>query len=183
MSTATVRLFVALDLPEAPRRALAAFGATAAAADPALRAVRPEALHVTLCFLGARPEADVEMVGAVVRKSTRGALGLLALGAPRWLAPRRPGVLAIELEDGTGALALLQTRLAGALAAGGWYAPERRAFLPHVTVARVRRGARPRPVLPPAPRTEGFAGTAVTLYASRLGPGGARYAALTRVRA
>ena len=54
-----LRLFVALDLPAPARAALAAF--RAAAADPAVwRPVPDEALHLTLAFLGHRPEADVE---------------------------------------------------------------------------------------------------------------------------
>ena len=53
-----LRLFVALDLPAPARAALAAF--RAAAADPAIwRPVPDEALHLTLAFLGHRPEADV----------------------------------------------------------------------------------------------------------------------------
>jgi 2'-5' RNA ligase len=45
------RLFVALDLPDAVREGLVAWGERELR-DPALRPVRPEALHVTLAFLG-----------------------------------------------------------------------------------------------------------------------------------
>ena len=104
----------------------------------------------------------------------------LALGEPLWLAPRLPHVLTVELDDLDGALAALRAdvveRLAGAL---GWD-PESRAFRPHVTVARVRRGARPRRDLPDAPQAR-FAGQAVTLLRSHLGGGPARYEALERV--
>ena len=56
-----LRLFVALELPAPARAALAAF--RAAAADPAVwRPVPDEALHLTLAFLGHRPEADVPAV-------------------------------------------------------------------------------------------------------------------------
>ena len=50
------RLFVALDLPEAVRDGLAAWG-RAELVDPALRPTRPESLHVTLVFLGDREAA------------------------------------------------------------------------------------------------------------------------------
>jgi 2'-5' RNA ligase len=95
-------------------------------------------------------------------------------------------VLSVGVVDGKGALGRLQGRVAGALAAGGWYEPEQRPFLPHVTLVRVRGRAPlrlapgdPLAVLPAVPVCA-FAGTAVTLYRSLLGRGGARYEPLAR---
>ena len=110
-------------------------------------------------------------------------LGGLALGAPLWLPRRRPHALALALRDERGALTALQAALAAALAAGGWFAPEQRPYLPHVTLARVRRGGDPRTLARrplPDPPALAFAGAAVTLFRSRLGRGGARYEALAR---
>lgn len=144
----------------------------------ALRPVRPEALHVTLCFLGWKPEEAIEPLRALVEASTAGIGGVagLALGAPLWLPRRRPRVLALALEDRHGQLGELQGRLAERLVADGWYEPELRPYLPHVSVARVRGGTSvPRGVeLPPVPPL-GFDGAAVTLYRSRLASSGARY--------
>lgn len=53
-----VRLFVALDLPDELREGIAGWGREALA-DPALRPVVPESLHVTLAFLGHRDEAEI----------------------------------------------------------------------------------------------------------------------------
>src|SRR5215218_5831645 len=59
-----LRLFVALDLPDDVVKVLAALGA---AADQAVwRPVAPEALHVTLAFLGGRPEEDVAVIAPIV---------------------------------------------------------------------------------------------------------------------
>ena len=66
----------------------------------------------------------------------------LALGDALWLAPRRPHVLTVEVADATGALLALQERVVAALVEAVGYEPDRRRFRPHVTVARVRRGAR-----------------------------------------
>ena len=68
-----LRLFVALDLPEPARAALAAF--RAAAADPAVwRPLPDEALHLTLAFLGHRPEADVRRArGRIAKRADDGA--------------------------------------------------------------------------------------------------------------
>jgi len=173
-----LRLFVALDLPEAARAALAAY--RAAAADPAVwRPVPDEALHLTLAFLGHRPPEDVERVAAALRGAPDAA-PRLTLGRSLALPPRRPRVLTAAIVDHDGTLAELQAWVSGELAARGLYEPEARPFRPHATVARLRPDARaPRePVPPPSPVT--FYGEAVTLYESKLRRGGTRYEPLAR---
>ena len=154
----------------------------AEAAGEGLRRVPAASLHVTLAFLGERPDAEAEALGAAVAAAASSVSGL-RLGAPAWLPPRRPGVLAVDLEDGDGACARVQAAVATVLVDRGAFTPERRAFRPHVTVARVRRGARleREPSLPAPPAGGPFAATALTLFRSRLGAGPARYEALTRV--
>ena len=178
-----MRLFVALDLPGAVVEALDGWGRTAVAARPqVLRAVPAASLHLTLAFLGERPEEEVEAIGAAVLGCADAVPGL-ALGAPAWLPPRRPGVLAVDVVDPAGACGRLQGAVSAALVALGACSPERRPFRPHVTVARVRRGARvDRGALPPGPVAEPFSGTALTVYRSLLGPSGARYEPLARAR-
>jgi RNA 2',3'-cyclic 3'-phosphodiesterase len=176
----TARLFVALELPDTVRAQLAAFGRAAAERDDALRLVAEEALHLTLAFLGHRPEEEIEPARAAVRSLPRTAPAL-ALGEPLWLAPRRPHVLTVALEDGDGTLGALRADVVDRLAAALGWEPEPRPFRPHITVARVRRGARPRiRDLPDAPQAS-FPGEAVVLYRSYLGAGPARYEALERV--
>ena len=171
----TARLFAALELPPAVRADLAAFGSEAAAVDPGLRAVSEEALHLTLAFLGHRDPADIEPAAEAVR-GVRSSAPALALGDALWLAPRRPHVLAVAL---TGTLAPLHAQVVERLAAALDWEPEARPFRPHVTVARVRRGARPSRDLPELPRAA-FAGEAVVLFRSHLGRGPARYESLAR---
>jgi RNA 2',3'-cyclic 3'-phosphodiesterase len=175
----SARLFVALELPAAVRADLAAFGHAAADGDDALRPVRDDALHATLAFLGHRDPADIPLAVTAVRDAPTAAPPL-ALGDPLWLAPRRPHVLTVALDDLDGALADLRARVIDALAIALDWAPERRSFRPHVTVARVRRGARVRRKLPDPPRAT-FAGEAVTVFRSHLGRGPARYEVLERV--
>jgi RNA 2',3'-cyclic 3'-phosphodiesterase len=178
----SARLFVALELPAAVRTQLAEFGRAAAERDDGLRAVAEDALHLTLAFLGHRPEEEIEPARAAVRAAVL-VLPALALGEPLWLAPRRPQVLTVALEDADGTLASLRADVVDGLAAALDWEPEARAFRPHITVARVRRGARPRTRdLPDAPKAS-FAGDAVVLYRSYLGAGPARYEALERVSA
>jgi 2'-5' RNA ligase len=67
-----------------------------------------------------------------------------------------------------------------ALAAEAGYQPEQRPFRAHVTVGRVRRGERVRPVALPDPPAGPFAAPALTLYRSRLQRAGAEYEPLAR---
>ena len=176
----SARLFAALELPAHVRAALAAFGRAAGEDDFALRAVGDDALHVTLAFLGHRPLDDIAPASDAVRSAVAGPVGALSLGEPLWLAPRRPHVLTVEVLDADGALFALQDRVVSGLADAIGYEPDRRRFRPHVTVARVRHGARPRRRgLPEAPSAS-FAGEALVLYRSWLGGGPARYEALER---
>jgi RNA 2',3'-cyclic 3'-phosphodiesterase len=175
----SARLFVALELPASVRAALATFGQAAAGRDDGLRAVGEDALHVTLAFLGHRDEADVALAAAAVR-SLDAVAPRLALGDALWLAPRRPHVLTVALDDLDGTLAAGRARVVERLAAALDWEPESRRFRPHVTVARVRRGTRSRRWLPDPPQAT-FVGEAVTLFRSHLGQGPARYEALERV--
>jgi RNA 2',3'-cyclic 3'-phosphodiesterase len=178
----SARLFAALELPAPVRSELAAFGRAAAAHDDALRAVREDALHLTLAFLGHRALDEIDPAREAVR-GVSSAAPSLALGDPLWLAPRRPHVLTIALHDDGGVLGALQAQVAERLAAAlpSWE-PETRPFRAHITVARVRRGWRARTRdLSQAPRAS-FSADAVVLFRSHLGGRGpARYEALERV--
>jgi RNA 2',3'-cyclic 3'-phosphodiesterase len=174
------RLFVALELPETVRAAIVRWRARALGGElaVALRPVAAESLHVTLCFLGAVPVGAVGAIGdaCLAAVAAEGAdLPRLELSEPVWLPPRRPRVLGVGIADFCGALVRVQSSLSRALIDGGWYRPEERPFLAHVTVARAGRKEHPRAVPLPAPPAVGFEGERVTLFRSRLGGGGARY--------
>ena len=172
-----LRLFVALELPEEAARELAALRARA---DPEVwRPVPDAALHLTLAFLGPRPEEAVAACAAAVATAA-GPAPALALGGAVLLPPRRARVLAVDVVDEDGELAALQRRVGDGLAGEGLYVPEARPFRPHVTVARLRPRARPPREPPEGPEPVRFRGTAATLFVSRLRPSGARYEALAR---
>jgi 2'-5' RNA ligase len=170
---------VALELPEAARSALAAF-CGAAADEEVWRPVAPEALHLTLAFLGHRPEEDVAAIEEVLRAAA-GPAPRLALAAGLLLPPRRARVLCAEIEDPDGTLAALQARVSDGLAGAGVYRPEQRPFRAHATVARLRPRARAPRAVSEAPEPLEFHGEALTLFVSRLHPHGARYEPLVRV--
>lgn len=182
---ATVRLFVAVDLPAGLRRELThwARGASASsrAAGGRLRLLEPETLHVTLCFLGEQPAEAIDTIARAVAGAWTDPVGELSLGAPLWLPQRRPRVLAVELhDDADGALERLHHAVTEALAEVCDFQAERGRFRPHVTVARMRSEDAPRERgLPPTPQRQ-FEPVALVLYRSWLGPTEASYEALAR---
>lgn len=183
-----VRMFVALDLPETVRAAIAAWS-EAELNDPALRRVPAESLHVTLAFLGDRPLRDVEPISELIEGAAErpapmglgGAVGRPARGRARFIALPVLGEAVERLGDSLGRL----------LAFEGLCKPEERPYWPHVTVARVRaegRGSR-RPTRVTVPSGPGptehvgaFDGVRISLYRSELQPSGARYAPLAQVK-
>ena len=99
----SIRLFVALDLPEPALRALAAF--RDAAADPVVwRPLDASSFHVTLAFLGHRDEADVARCVEALSAVPAAAPPPLAIGRALLLTR----VLTVGLEDPTGGLGRLQ---------------------------------------------------------------------------
>lgn len=182
-----VRLFVALDLPEEIRAGIGRWGERALR-DPALRPVPAPSLHITLAFLGQRPETEVEPIAAVVAASGGPAATVeLQEPSPRPLRGRaRVYALPARAEGAQRLQAGLQERLVAA----GLYEAEERAFWPHVTVARVRAegGGSRRPAVvesPPASLPQDllqpFEAVRISLYRSQLQPRGARYVPLAQV--
>jgi 2'-5' RNA ligase len=166
----SVRLFVALDLPAEARAALAAF--REGAADPEVWRPVPEAsFHVTLAFIGHREADDVARCAAALAPVRVPATLPLALG--RALLVSR--VLTVAVEDPSGGLGEVQAGVSDALARAGVYEPEARRFRPHVTVGRLRKGARPPRRIAGAPEPVAFRGGPVVLYRSVLGRGPADY--------
>jgi 2'-5' RNA ligase len=174
---------VALELPSDAREALVGWQARALAGRPELRAVAPAALHVTLAFLGSRPLDEIDPIAAAVGEAVAGlpAARLTPLAA-RPLPRRGPRLFALDLEDAGGGAGEVHAAVSDALAAAGVYTSEKRPFWPHLTVARVRLGARAVAPLEEPPPAEEFEASEVVLYRSHLSPRGARYEALGRAR-
>jgi 2'-5' RNA ligase len=192
VSGPTARLFVSLELSSVVRSALADWASAVGPERSGLRLLRADALHLTLCFLGARPVGEIEAIAGTCAEAVQAPASRLSaaaisltLGRARWLPPQRPRVLAVDLQDEDGDLGRLQQALVERLAESGWYTPERRAYLAHVTVARAgrsaaRSGARPDALAPPEPLA--FTADSVALMRSHLGPGGSRYERLASFR-
>jgi len=188
---ATARLFVAADPPSDVREELAEWARETTAEWGAWnprrsrrtpRVLKGEALHLTLCFLGSRPQGEIAELAAAVGACAEH-VGELALGAPLWLPPRRPRALAVEVHDRGGRLTALQASLTRALSQASGWEPERRRFRPHITLVRMGMGVAPRggerPLLAATPQRR-FAPESIVLYRSLPTPGGSIYEPLAR---
>jgi len=191
LSDARLRLFVALELPAEIRAALAEWCAMAVD-EPSVRRLESDSLHVTLCFLGWCDADQVSQIVSACDEVSAEGPAELRVAEALWLPRRRPRVLAVALDDLDERLARVQEALEERLQTGGWYVPERRRFLAHVTVARMprpaatgrwqmRRGAGPPRKQLRAPPPLSVVGDRVTLFRSTLHPSGARYEALHSV--
>ncbi len=174
-----VRLFSAIELPAPVRDELADRLTAVRSASPDLRWLPPERWHITLGFYGDREHPDRR--GAWFRERAR---SLRPSRVRLRAAGRFPGVLWIGVNalDGDNAAAL--RRLAGML---GDEHLDQLAFVPHVTVARWKRGrAGNEAATRAAAALDGYRGqwwltSEVVLFRSDPTPDGPVYTALDRV--
>jgi 2'-5' RNA ligase len=171
-----IRLFCALRLPDETVDALVEWQAMlpdqAMLPGGRFRPVAPDNLHVTLAFLGHRPRRDVERIAAELQAASRAA-GPVRLSAYGYRETRSVGMLV--LDDAEGAAAALAADLQVRLEQLGVYEPERRPWLPHVTVVRFRKRPRLRPRIPELGQV---VPSGAAVYHSVLRPTGAQYVAL-----
>jgi 2'-5' RNA ligase len=166
---AKLRLFLALELPEAVSETLAEWGRQYLSGGRVL-----DHFHVTLAFLGARPRSELDSILGALRSSAEAA-------APFELAPvgyrETRSVGMFVLDDPSGEATWLAQGLQLRLEELGVYRREARPWLPHVTVLRFRE--RPR-LAPPLPEIGPFAPSGAAALLSRLHPSGAQYEVLER---
>lgn len=193
--TNRLRLFIAIELPEVWKTALAAEARALEAAAPGYgRWADPSLMHLTLVFLGYQSiglqpsiESAMKRAAATVRPV------VIELGAPGCFGgPRSVRVMWVGVKESpAGALERLHGALVGELRAER-IAFEATPFRPHVTLGRARRDASP--MLSEAihraittggargqmPRPEACECQEVTLVQSNLRPSGPIYTPLHR---
>lgn len=179
-----VRSFIAIELPDEIRQALARTQEQLMGTLTGVWWVHPGSIHLTLKFLGdIRPE-QVQAVAAAAAQVVEGelpfSLGLSGLGA--FPGPRKPRVIWVGIVGEVERLGRLQTRLESALEPLG-FPREERSFRPHLTLGRVKDPRRP-PDLTRAladvavPTCNSFDVREILVYKSDLRPTGAIYTKL-----
>lgn len=173
-----VRAFIALELDLGLRRAIGELQARLRPRLGGIRLVRPEAVHLTLRFLGETAPSQIDTLGPLLAAAAASCPPAVARACGLGAFPERgsPRVLWLGLEVPAPVLDLQRACERAARAAG--FEREARPFRPHLTLGRWRERG-PRPPLGPVDLGEARLDTLV-LFRSDLQPGGAVYAALAR---
>jgi 2'-5' RNA ligase len=178
---APLRLFVAIEIPDAAKAAMREAFAPWRERFPQARWVPPENQHVTLKFLGSTWPRLAEWVPDRVEQVADGHEGFSTrlTGVGAFPSARRARVLFAGLDDRGGRMAELAQDLDAALAHE--FKPENRSFRPHLTVAR----SDPAIALPDAfgettLETEPFEVGGLVLFRSHLQRPAPRYEPLSR---
>jgi 2'-5' RNA ligase len=178
-----LRTFFAVEIDDAARRAARAVAERLAAAPggEAVRWVRPESYHVTLRFLGATPRDRVAGLVAAAQRAARAIAPFeLRLGALAGFPSRRPRAVVLDVTPHEAIVALAREVESAVVGAG--FAPEERAFHPHLTIGRVRERRVPSVDLAEGPADAApFAVDSFVLFQSALAATGAQYTPLERI--
>ncbi len=181
-----MRLFVALEVPEGPRREAEIRVRKLRRELPPARWADLSSVHLTLAFFGAVDEAQTgALAAALVGVCARHRPFTLRLAGAGTFPPRRPARVAwlgVEAGPAPSPLALLQAEVAAAARSlvGVDDEPDERPFHPHVTLARCpspwpRSAADHFATAFAGPLGEPFTAARAVLVESRLGTGGARH--------
>ncbi|MCR9140695.1 MAG: RNA 2',3'-cyclic phosphodiesterase [bacterium] len=169
-----MRLFIAIPLPEEISERVAGV----CRGLPDVRWVSPERMHLTLRFLGddISPERMEAVVDVLATVRCPGFV-LRPRGIGRFMHPRSPGVLWLGVHEEP-ALRELHRRIDSRLSSVG-FASEKRAFEPHITIARLKGVSDSRVLeylqLHGEFATDSFEVEDFVLFSSVLRPGGAQH--------
>ena len=177
-------MFIGVDLDAVSRGAAADLLARLReGSGPGVRWVRPEALHVTLRFLGNIASEQVAPLRSSVAAAVSGLAPFrLGLGAVQHFpSPRRPRVVALEVAPEAKLSELAAAVERGARDQG--FEPDDRPFRAHLTLGRIKSGSGRAPATRGlvAPPGAGCAVEEVVLFQSELRREGARYTPLERM--
>jgi len=170
-----LRLFVAIDFPPVVKAAAAEAASRLHAVVPDARWVPRPSVHVTTKFLGWVGEDRFSSIAAAAAEAAGGMVPFDArlAGFGAFPSARRARVVWIGIDDPAGGFAAVASACEDAYATLG-FAPERRAFMPHLTIARLRS---PAPVSfgDEQPERVAFTIDRLTLFRSHLGRPAPRY--------
>ncbi|MGD9100803.1 MAG: RNA 2',3'-cyclic phosphodiesterase [Anaerolineae bacterium] len=141
-----IRSFVAIDLPDSTKSVLdeTAQRLRRQAPQRSVRWSRVTGIHLTLKFLGDVAESDLPRVEDVLAQigQRHAPFALTVGGVGCFPNLKRPRVVWVGVQEESGALAALQRDVVKGLVPLG-FEPEKRAFHPHLTLGRAKRGVRP----------------------------------------
>ncbi|HQE09198.1 MAG TPA: RNA 2',3'-cyclic phosphodiesterase [Bacillota bacterium] len=176
-----MRLFIAIDPSAEQKTSLQSLLRRLSGSLDGVTWVRPEGLHLTLKFLGEQEEGILPDIIASMDKAaaSMAPFNLQFGGAGVFPSPRRARVIWSGIRAGAEEVSYLASLLEKALAEKG-FPVEKRSFIPHLTLGRLRRpqpGERIERLLDEESSfaTEPAKVRSMRLYESHLSSRGARY--------
>lgn len=129
-----MRLFVALDITDDIRSRIQRFIEGVSGFAPDARWVSPESLHLTLKFIGEKPEQSLEEIKAALLSISSEPFEIAFRGSGFFPGPKHARIFWIGVEAGP-ELAAIASAVDEALVPHG-VPKENHAFSPHITLAR-----------------------------------------------
>jgi RNA 2',3'-cyclic 3'-phosphodiesterase len=145
LKTEQVRSFISIELPEEIKLGLDQLqSALKGPLQSCAKWVNPESIHLTLKFLGNVEVSQINLIAAAIQDTARSFEGfrLQMSGLGAFPNVTRVRIIWVGIQGDLEKLLALQKLLDFNLAKLG-YLPEKRAFVPHLTLARVRDYASP----------------------------------------
>lgn len=191
-----MRLFVALDIADDIRERIAHFLDGVREFAPDARWVRPESLHITLKFIGEKPDAFVDQIKKALSSIEAAAIEMNFRGCGFFPTAKAPRVFWIGVETGANLSAL--AGVADEKLAQLGIPKEAHSYSPHLTLARAtggsgtprwRKGDKPNRAFQrlqeklaalPVPEFGTMIAREFFLYQSQLGRGGSKYTKLVQ---
>ena len=136
-----VRAFIALELSQEIKQAIADYVAPLRALDKGVSWTKAENVHLTLKFLGDVPKPQIEKVAAALREvcASFTPIAAEAIGSGVFPNEHRPRVLWIGMNESAGKLVEFAQRIESECQRLG-FEKEERGFTPHLTIGRVKEG-------------------------------------------
>jgi len=181
------RVFVAVDISHEARRKVAAYIETLRNEFRQVRAgwEKPEKLHLTLKFLGETNETQSAELDKIVEKISGGISNFKLRIAETGVFPnaRNARVLWIDVKDEAGNLLKINDLLEAEAEKIG-FAKEKRKFVPHLTIGRVREPHRARDLANKHRQNKfepvEFEISEIVIYESKLLPTGSVYSVVSK---
>jgi len=185
--TASIRSFIAFELPENVLAALQDLQKGLKNYRFEVKWIRPASIHLTLKFLGDIEDIQIDGIEKAMAAAVSGyaPLSLASRGVGVFPGIKHARVIWAGIGGQTDLLAELQQRLDGGLVAAG-FKSEQRAFKGHLTLGRFKRRAPAHAVMQALQEFDNFQTTAflashLVLFRSELKPAGAVYTKLKSV--
>jgi 2'-5' RNA ligase len=157
---ARTRTFIAVETGDAIRSGAAALQRELGKGGANVKWATPEAMHVTLLFLGEVDDRELHAVCRAVKEvaATEAPFTLRVAGVGAFPTPRRPKIVWAGITEGAESLQRLYAALEERMLELGCYRKEERGYTPHLTLGRAKGDADSAALAAELPKRAGWDG-------------------------